>query len=272
MNDNALHTVEAQIREQAAAYCESNNVPGFVTGVYHAGEQIIVAHGTANLATGAPMLQDTGFLFGSVTKVLTTTLVLQQVDRGSLDLDSPVVKYLPDFALAVPGAADRILVRHLIGHTNGIDADLYFPDDKGRDALKAYVKGLASGCGTLFEPGEQLSYSNGGMIVAGRLLEVVTGLPFHDLLAREVYAPVGMKDSAPPPSRPSCAARRSATSSTSRPWRPSPRPCSRCPTPGARPAARRSAPSPTCSPSGAPTSRGACPLPAHGSCRPSRPP
>ncbi|MEV4166788.1 serine hydrolase domain-containing protein [Nonomuraea dietziae] len=195
MNDNALHTVEAQIREQAAAHCESNNVPGFVTGVYHAGEQIIVAHGTANLATGAPMLQDTGFLFGSVTKVLTTTLVLQQVDRGSLDLDSPVVKYLPDFALAVPGAADKILVRHLIGHTNGIDADLYFPDDKGRDALKAYVKGLATGCGNLFEPGEQLSYSNGGMIVAGRLLEVVTGLPFHDLLAREIYAPVGMKDS-----------------------------------------------------------------------------
>ncbi|GAA2690770.1 serine hydrolase domain-containing protein [Nonomuraea recticatena] len=195
MSNNALHTVEAQIREQAAAHCESNNVPGFVTGVYHAGEQIIVAHGTANLATGAPMLQVTGFLFGSVTKVLTTTLVLQQVDRGSLDLDSPVVKYLPDFALAVPGAADKILVRHLIGHTNGIDADLYFPDDKGRDALKAYVKGLASGCGSLFEPGEQLSYSNGGMIVAGRLLEVVTGLPFHDLLAREIYAPVGMKDS-----------------------------------------------------------------------------
>lgn len=195
MTKNALHTVEAQIRAQAAAYCESNNVPGFVVGVYHAGEQIIVAHGTANIATGAPMLQDTGFLFGSVTKVLTTTLVLQQVDRGLLDLDAPVVKYLPDFALAVPRAADKILVRHLIGHTNGIDADLYFPDAKGRDALKAYVEGLGTNCGALFEPGEQLSYSNGGMIVAGRVLEAVTGLPFHDLLAREIYAPVGMKDS-----------------------------------------------------------------------------
>ncbi|MFI9556492.1 serine hydrolase domain-containing protein [Nonomuraea endophytica] len=195
MNNNAPQTIEAQIRDQVAAYCESAGVPGFVAGVYQAGEQVIVAHGTANVATGAPMLPDTGFLFGSVTKVLTTTLVLQQVDRGLLDLDSPVTKYLPDFALAVPGAADKILVRHLIGHTNGIDADLYFPDDKGRDALNAYVKGLAGGCGTLFEPGEQLSYSNGGMIVAGRLLEVVTGLSFPDLLARDVYTPVGMKDS-----------------------------------------------------------------------------
>ncbi|MFC7447924.1 serine hydrolase domain-containing protein [Rhodococcus daqingensis] len=195
MTNNALHTIEAQIREQAAAYCESNNVPGFVAGVYHAGEQIVVAHGTANVATGAPMLEDTGFLFGSVTKVLTTTLVLQQVERGVLDLDTPVVKYLPDFALTAPGAADNILVRHLISHTNGIDADLYFPDAKGRDALKTYADGLASNGGTLFEPGEQLSYSNGGMIIAGRLLEVVTGLPFPDLLERDIYAPVGMQDS-----------------------------------------------------------------------------
>ncbi|WP_229811620.1 serine hydrolase domain-containing protein [Streptosporangium pseudovulgare] len=195
MNDNALHTVAARIREQAAAYCESDNVPGFVAGVYHAGEQIVVAQGTANVATGAPMLDDTGFLLGSVTKVLTTTLVLRQVDRGLLDLDTPVVKHLPDFALTAPGAADKILVRHLISHTNGIDADLFFPDAKGHDALKAYVTGLASNCGTLFEPGEQLSYSNGGMIVAGRLLEEVTGLPFHDLLARDIYGPVGMRNS-----------------------------------------------------------------------------
>ena len=195
MNNNALHTIEAQIREQIAAHCESNKVPGIVVGVYHAGEQLVVAHGTANVATGAPMREDTGFLFGSVTKVLTTTLVLQQVDRGVLDLDAPVVKYLPEFALTAPGAADKILVRHLISHTNGIDADLFFPDARGRDALKAYVTGLASSCGTLFEPGEQLSYSNGGMIVAGRLLEVVTSTPFPDLLEREIYAPVGMEHS-----------------------------------------------------------------------------
>ncbi|MER6038328.1 serine hydrolase domain-containing protein [Streptomyces sp. NPDC001835] len=195
MTDNALHSVEARIREQAAAYCESNNVPGYVAGVHHAGEQIVVAHGTGNVATGAPMRADTGFLFGSVTKVLTTTLVMRQVDRGLLDLDTPVVQYLPEFALTAPGAANKILVRHLISHTNGIDADLFFPDARGRDALKLYLDRLARNCGVLFEPGEQLSYSNGGMIVAGRLLEVVTGIPFPDLLERDVYAPVGMNNS-----------------------------------------------------------------------------
>ncbi|MFG1659727.1 serine hydrolase domain-containing protein [Micromonospora chersina] len=194
-NNSTLHTVEAGIREQTAAYCESQHVPGFVAGVYHAGEQIVVAHGTANVASGAPMREDTGFLFGSVSKILTTTLVLQQVDRGLLDLDAPVARYLPEFALTVPGAAEKILVRHLVSHTNGIDADLFFPDAQGRDALKTYVDGLARSCDALFEAGEHLSYSNGGMIVAGRLLEVVTGLSFPDLLARDVYGPVGMTDS-----------------------------------------------------------------------------
>ncbi len=192
MNDNALSAFEARIREQIAAYCEANAIPGFVAGIDRGGAQIIVAHGTANVATAAPMLTDTGFLFGSVTKVMTTTLLMQQVDRGNLDLDTPVIEYLPEFRLR---NAEKILVRHLISHTNGIDADLYFPDAEGRDALKIYVGGLAADYDTVFEPGEQLSYSNGGMIVAGRLLEVVTGLSFSELIARDIYGPAGMVNS-----------------------------------------------------------------------------
>ncbi|WP_280246400.1 serine hydrolase domain-containing protein [Nocardia abscessus] len=100
-NDHTLRSVEARIRELAAAYCEAGNVPGssLVSARRASGSS---SHGTANVATGAPMLEDTGFLFGSVTKVLTTTLVLQQVERGLLDLDTPV-RYLPEFALTVPG-------------------------------------------------------------------------------------------------------------------------------------------------------------------------
>ena len=66
------------------------------------------------------MRDDTGFLFGSVTKVLTTTLVMQQVERGRIDLDEPVVTYLPEFRLTTPAAAEKIYVRHLLTHTNGM--------------------------------------------------------------------------------------------------------------------------------------------------------
>jgi CubicO group peptidase (beta-lactamase class C family) len=170
-------------------------MPGYLAGIYHDGDQAIVAQGVTNVVTGAPMYEDTGFLFGSITKLLTTTLVLQQVERGVIDLDEPVIKYLPEFKLTTPSAAEKIRVRNLLTHTNGIDADLFFLDARGKDALKDFVEGLGQYCGVLFGPDEYISYSNGGMIVAGRLLEVVTGTPYHELLKREVYANAGMDDS-----------------------------------------------------------------------------
>ncbi len=190
-----LPAVAAHLREQIADRCDSGPIPGYVAGVYHDGAQAIVAHGTANVATGAPMRGDTGFLFGSITKLLTTTLVMQQVERGRIDLDQPVTGYLPEFHLTDSGAAGRICGRHLLSHTNGIDADLLFVDANGPGALQTYLHELGRSCGTLFEPGRYVSYSNGGMIVAGRLLEMVTGTPYHRLLEREIYAPIGMGDS-----------------------------------------------------------------------------
>ena len=195
MPQSQLSDAATHLREQAAAYCDSAKIPGYLAGVYHGGEQALMAHGVTNLVTGAPMVEDTGFLFGSITKLLTTTLVFQQVERGAIDLDERVITYVPEFKLTTPEAAEKIRVRHLLTHTNGIDADLFFPDARGHDALSAYVEGLGQSCGVLFGPDEYISYSNGGMIVAGRLLEVVTGTPYHDLLKREVYTPVGMDDS-----------------------------------------------------------------------------
>lgn len=183
-----LSDAAAYLREQAA----SSKLPGYLAGVYHGGEQIVVAHGVANAVTGAPMRDDTGFLFGSINKVLTATLVHQQVERGVLDLAERVVTYLPELRLKAPASAAEIRVRDLLAHTNGIDADLFLPDAKGRDALKIFVERLGNSCGALFAPGEYISYSNGGVNVAGRMLEAVTGVPYHDLLERDVFAPVGM--------------------------------------------------------------------------------
>lgn len=195
MSQSQLSDLAIHLREQIAAYCDANKIPGYLAGVYHGGDQTVVAHGVTNMVTGAPMVEDTGFLFGSITKLLTTTLVLQQVERGAIDLDERVITYVPEFKLTTPEAAEQIRVRNLLTHTNGIDADLFFPDTRGPDALSTYVERLGQSCGALFDPDEYISYSNGGMIVAGRLLEVVTGTPYHDLLKREVYAAVGMDDS-----------------------------------------------------------------------------
>ena len=73
------------------------------------------------------MREDTGFLFRIRHEILTTTLVLQQVERGVLDLDERVITYLPEFMLDHARGGRKIRVRHLLTHTNGIDADLFFP-------------------------------------------------------------------------------------------------------------------------------------------------
>src|SRR5207237_838163 len=134
MNVTAL---AGQLEERMAGLAAERGVPGYVAGVYQGGEQAVVAHGTANLATGEPMAEDTGFLLGSITKVLTTTLVMQAVERGQVDLDERVAAYVPEFELSSP-YGQEIRVRHLLNHTDGIDGDFYFPAGWGRDALRAY--------------------------------------------------------------------------------------------------------------------------------------
>jgi CubicO group peptidase (beta-lactamase class C family) len=195
MLPNNFTDLSVYIRDQSVNHCESTKIPGYLAGVYHNGKQAIVAHGVANIATGEPMREHTGFLFGSITKILTTMLILQQVERGTLDLDEPVTTYLPEFKLAAPSKADNVCARNLLNHTNGIDADLLFVDSRGADALKIFLKELAQYCGTLFKANEYISYSNGGMIVAGRLLEVITGKSYHNLLKSSLYETIGMRDS-----------------------------------------------------------------------------
>jgi CubicO group peptidase (beta-lactamase class C family) len=196
-----LEAIREHLRAVGAEMCGSGRVPGYVAGVYHGGEQVIVAQGVRNIATGDPMTEDTGFLAGSITKVMTATLMLQCIERGEVNLEDRVTKHLPEFRLAPPSKVDEIRVLNLLNHTNGIDADLFWPGEvTGRDALKYYVEQLRR-CPMLFDPGEYVSYSNAGMLVAGRVLEVVTGMAYHELLERRLYGPAGMLDSSTSPAQ-----------------------------------------------------------------------
>lgn len=199
MSHKRVEGILNYFNDQAAQYCVSSGVPGYLAGVWQDGEQVITSYGMASLATGAPMLSSTGFLIGSVTKLFTSTLVLQQVERGKIDLEERVITYLPEFKLTASGAAENIRVRNLLTHTNGIDADLLFPAASGDHAIAAFLDSLAGSAGALFNPDEYISYSNGGMIVAGRLLEKVTGMSYQALLKKELYEQIGMHDSCTSP-------------------------------------------------------------------------
>ncbi|MET9268123.1 serine hydrolase domain-containing protein [Kribbella sp. NPDC003557] len=189
-----LVSLRACIADILAAQSAATGVAGAVIGVAVGGDQFTLAHGTANLNTGQEFTTDTGWLLGSVTKVLTTTALLRLVEAGAVDLDAPVHRYLPEFTLAEAGTAEAITVRMLLNHTNGIDADDLMPAAvRGRDATRSYVARLpAFGC--LFEPGTGLHYSNPGFVLAARIIEKQTGLPYERAIQAELFDPCGMRD------------------------------------------------------------------------------
>ena len=135
---------------------------------------------------------DTVFRPGSITKLLTATLVLQCVDDGLLSLDDPVTRHLPSFRLAEDGAADRVTIAHLLAHSSGIDAgDVFVDTGDGDDAIARYVE-LLQGRDLLFEPGRWMSYNNGGFVLAGRVVEVVRQATWDAVARRHVLGPLGM--------------------------------------------------------------------------------
>jgi len=191
--------VKGLLDQVVPAGVKAGETGGFVVGVWHAGEQWDFAFGSANLNTAAPMTPDTGWLLGSVSKVLTTTALLRFVERGEVDLDEKVVTYLPDLRIGKNGAEQALTVRSLVNHTNGIDADTYMPTREfGPRAVEEYVSGLVD-IDVLFDVEELLSYSNAGFVLAGRILEVITGKPYNDILQQEIFDPIGMTSSSTSP-------------------------------------------------------------------------
>ncbi|MCW3820106.1 beta-lactamase family protein [Micromonospora sp. DR5-3] len=137
-----------------------------------------------------PMRPDTIFDLASVSKLFTTIVVMQQVERGLVDLDAPVARYVPEFAA---GGKSSVTVRMLLTHTSGLPAftPLWsrYPTPAERFAA-ALATPLAAGA----TPGAQYVYSDLGLIALGVLVERVTGRPLADLVREGVTAPLGMVD------------------------------------------------------------------------------
>ncbi|GAA3641908.1 serine hydrolase domain-containing protein [Lentzea roselyniae] len=167
------------------------DVPGAQVAVLTDGE--IQDHAAGVLSTRTRVETTTGSVFkiGSITKVWTATLVQQLVRGGVLGLDRPVRDHLPGFRLSDPAATGAVTSRHLLTHTSGI-APNHFTDTGGNDdAIEKFVATLAEE-EHLLPPGTLLSYSNTGFTVLGRLVEVLRGKPFHDVLRERLVTPLGL--------------------------------------------------------------------------------
>jgi CubicO group peptidase (beta-lactamase class C family) len=170
----------------------------------HAGDTLFSgAYGLASRRWQAPTTLETRFDTASITKLFTSVAVLQQVERGALDLDASIHAYVDLAATAIP---QDVTLRHLLTHTSGIADAADEAEGEDEDALwvdrPAYSVMRTADWLPLFahrppraHAGTQARYCNMGFVLAGLALERVTRTPYRDYVREHVFARAGMTDS-----------------------------------------------------------------------------
>ncbi|WP_280346434.1 serine hydrolase domain-containing protein [Nocardia neocaledoniensis] len=174
---------------------------GAIATLTENGVTTVLTAGHANLAARTPIPTDQPLhvRVGSVTKSFTAAIALRLAAERELDLDEPVDTYLPGL-LAGDGVDGRaITVRHILGHRSGLPTPAPTPDlneaaaaRDGRTFTPPQEIALALREPARFAPGTRFEYSNTNYIVAGMLIEAVTGRPYPDVLRDRVLSPLGL--------------------------------------------------------------------------------
>ena len=145
-----------------------------------------------------PTRPDDIFDLASVTKVIaTTSAVMKCYERGLIDLDDPVQKYLPAFRENGKNK-QKITIRNLLTHTSGLPPfKQYFLMDTDAEARIDSVLRTQ----TIYAPGDTTVYSDVGLISLGKLIESVTGQPLDVFVQQQIFSPLGMKNTGYNPSK-----------------------------------------------------------------------
>ncbi len=191
--------LDAYLRDRAAADLYSG-----VVRVTAAGEERFAgAYGWASRAWRVPTTLDTRFDTASITKLFTAASALQQADAGAFTLDTPVMPFLGIEGTAI---SPEVTVRQLLTHTSGIgdDADEEAGEeyeDVYRDRPNYAIRETADFLPQFayrepnFPPGTGCRYNNCAYVLAGLMIEKATGLPYRDVILRDVFGPAGMDGS-----------------------------------------------------------------------------
>ncbi len=167
------------------AVMEKHHVPGAAVAVVREGRlEKLATYGVADLESEAKVGPDTAFQLASATKVFTGTLVMRLVQEGTLELDAPLSKYLPD----APESWKALTVRHLAAHASGLEND---PEDENPAASVAERYEAARKKPLASPPGTRSEYALTDFVVLTHVLEKVTGQGFEELLRGRVFEPLG---------------------------------------------------------------------------------
>lgn len=151
------------------------------------------ALGSMGDAAKTPVTSETLYCIGSCSKLVATVAALQLVDRGLLELDAPIARYLPSFSMLSPQYTD-ITVRMLLNHQSGFPGSDYsngFTTLPFRGYADQVLQTLAH-TRLKHVPGEMSVYCNDGFTVVELLVRAVTGMAYHNYVQRNILDPLGM--------------------------------------------------------------------------------
>ena len=176
--------VPRPLRAFIASYMQAMNAPGLTLALANReGIVATAAFGYVDLASKDPVTELHRFEIGSITKSFAALVILQLQDEGKLDVQHPIMRYLP--WLPIETDYGEIRIHHLLTHSSGMPEDVpVIPGEPDAHARQAFV------------PGSQFHYSNWGFEVLGRIVESIDGVSWPEALTRRLLAPLGMSDTA----------------------------------------------------------------------------
>lgn len=197
----------ASIRSRMEAFVKDGSLSGAVTLLYHDGKVVSEeAIGFQDLETKTPMRKDSLFWIASMTKPITALAVMMLQDEGELNIDDPVMKYLPEFKgqmllkektanqIVLSKPARPVTLKDLLTHTSGLTGKSPLDND-ALDVLTLKEAVITYALSPLqFEPGSKWSYCNPGINTLGRVVEVVSGEDYAGFLDKRIFQPLGMMD------------------------------------------------------------------------------
>ncbi len=191
--DEALiQRIDAYLREELAA----SGLPGLSLGLVKGEKTLFLkGYGVADPG-GRPMTAQTPMILGSTSKSFTAVAVMQLVEKGQLELETPITKYVPELVFDHPEWGKNITVRHLLHQTSGLTeaqgrSDLALTEDLTmRERVDKY-----GGLILHSAPGEAFEYSNINYTLLGLLVESVTGKSLNQYIYEHIFAPLNMSSS-----------------------------------------------------------------------------
>jgi CubicO group peptidase (beta-lactamase class C family) len=166
------------------------SIPGCAIAVIHGGNRHMFSFGFRNIETKEPFTPDTINSIGSCTKSMTAYAIMRLAERGLVDIDEPVSRYVPEFTLYDATASRQVTLRDMLCHRTGLGGhDGTWPDNG--ISRSQFLKRLR-----YMEPNAPFravaQYSNVMYAAVGGITEVITGKLWEDILREEIFEPLGM--------------------------------------------------------------------------------